>query len=84
MATVLFNFLLQQNQPSTPYLTFPDRYILLAYVTVGMLGATVVIIKLLYERERDLLAQRLNNLARLVYPIVLIIVNVILFWNVLG
>ena len=84
MATVLFNFILQQNQPSTPYLTFPDRYMLLAYITVGLLGVTVVIIKLLYERERDRLAQRVNNLARLVYPVLLIIVNVILFWNVLG
>ena len=84
MTTVLFNFILQQNQPSTPYLTFPDRYMLLAYVTVGLLGATVVSIKLLYERAQDALAQRLNNLARLVYPILLVIVNLILFWNVLG
>ena len=84
MITVLFNFLLQQNQPSTPYLTFPDHYMLLAYSAIGLLGVTVVFIKLLHERAQDALAQRVNNLARLLYPALIIVVNGIIFWYVLS
>ena len=83
MATVLFNFLLQQNQPSTPYLTFPDRYMLLAYGAIGLLSATVVVVKLLHERSLDGLAQRVNNMARLLYPVLMVVVNAIIFWYVL-
>jgi len=83
MVTVLFNFLLQQNQPNTPYLTFPDRYMLLAYSAIGLLGTTVVVIKFLHERGQDALAHRVNNLARLLYPALVIIVNGIIFWSVL-
>lgn len=83
MATVLFNFLLQQNQPSTPYLTFPDRYMLLAYGAIGLLSTTVVVVKLLHERSQDGLAQRVNNMARLLYPVLMVAVNVIIFWYVL-
>lgn len=84
MVTVTFNVLLQQNQPNTPYLTFPDRYMLLAYGAIGLLSTTVVVIKLLHERAQDALAQRVNNLARLLYPVLVIVVNGIIFWYVLG
>ena len=83
MTTVLFNFLLQQNQPSTFYLTFPDRYMLLAYGAIGLLSATVVVIKLLHDRSQDHLAQRVNNMARLLYPVLVVAVNAIIFWYVL-
>jgi Neurotransmitter-gated ion-channel ligand binding domain len=84
MVTVLFNFLLQQNQPSTPYLTFPDHYMLLAYSAIGLLGVTVVVIKWLHERSQDALALRVNNLARLIYPVLVFVVNGIIFWYVLS
>lgn len=84
MVTVLFNFLLQQNQPRTPYLTFPDRYMLLTYGAIGLLTATVVVIKVLHERGQDALAQRVNNLARLIYPVLVILANVLIFGYVLS
>lgn len=83
MVTVTFNFLMQQNQPRTPYLIFPDRYMLLAYAAIGLLSATVVVIKLLHESGRDALAQRLNALARLIYPALVVVANGIIFWYVL-
>lgn len=84
MVVVIFNFLLQQNQPRTPYLIFPDHYMLLAYGAIALLSATVVVIKLLHDRGQDALAERVNNLARLVYPLLVVVVNGIIFWYVLS
>lgn len=84
MVTVVFNFLLQQSQPHTSYLTFPDRYMLLAYSAIGLLGATVIGIKVLHERGQDALAKRVNTLARLLYPVLVVVANVVIFSYVLS
>ena len=84
MVIVLFNFLLQQNQPRTPYLTFPDRYMLLAYGAIGLLSATVIVIKVLHERGQEALAKRVNTLARLLYPVLVLLANALIFGYVLS
>ena len=84
MVTVVYNFVLKATLPTTPYLTFLERYILLNYLLGVLLVALVVAMHFLHEKGRDQAALRFNSLSRLLYPVLFAVANGMLFWWVLG
>jgi Neurotransmitter-gated ion-channel ligand binding domain len=84
MVSVIFNLVLLQNLPHTAYLTFIERYMLLTYSAGALIALVSVVINQLHQRGADAAGLRLNALSHLLYPLLLIAANGLLFWYTLG
>ncbi|GEM_PF-1502137 len=84
MVAVIFNLVLLQNLPHTAYLTFMERYMLLTYAAAALTALATVVISLLHQSGADQVGLRVNALSRLLYPVLMIVSNGVLFWYVLG
>jgi len=84
MVAVIFNLVLLQNLPHTAYLTFMERYMLLTYAAGALTALVTVVISLLHQSGANEAGLRINTLSRLLYPVLMIVSNGLLFWYVLG
>ena len=84
MLAVIFNLVLLQNLPATVYLTLMERAMLLTYTAGALTALLTVVINLLHQSGADQLGLRINHVARISYPLILVAANGLLFWYVLG
>jgi hypothetical protein len=80
LATVTFDFTTLSLRPRLAYLTFIDLYFISAYVALMLIGVIVLLTPFLLTANRIKLAERVNRLVLLLYPLLLVGVNGALFW----
>ncbi|MFN8495311.1 MAG: hypothetical protein U0350_47375 [Caldilineaceae bacterium] len=76
LALVTFNFTMIQILPKLAYLTLLDRYVLICYGLLAFNLVAALILKVLPEQW----AERLNRLLLLAYPLLLVIVQLAVYW----
>ena len=80
LAVVIFDFATAALRPKVAYLTLIDLYFIAAYALFAIIAALVFLSHLGEQTNRFTLVNQLNRLALIAYPILLIGVNLALFW----
>ncbi len=76
LAVVTFNFTMVQILPHLTYLTLLDRYLLTCYGLLAFNLSCVLVLKALPAP----MAERLNNLLLLFYPLLLVVAHLVIYW----
>jgi len=82
--TVAVNALMLRSLPSSDVFTFLDLYRLSCYGLILLMALAVVAVKLLYRGQWRGWGAHLNRLLAIGYPLLVILVNVALYWYALG
>jgi len=79
---VAFQALLTKIIPSMNAFTLIDRYLLICYIAIVFMALLILVIKLLHLREKQRWAHWVNVGCVVLYPVIFIVVNSWLLWNV--
>jgi cadmium resistance protein CadD (predicted permease) len=79
LTLIAFRLALGSSLPPIPYLTEFDLFTVGATVLVFAALAQAVVTTALWERERKPLAQRLNHISRVLFPVLFLVLLVLSF-----
>ena len=69
LTLIAYNFIIDQNLPKLPYLTFIDNFILISYLFAGIPTIQSVISKLLYQNKSQTISIHFDIYCRFIIPL---------------
>ena len=84
LLTVAANALTGRILPQSGTFTFLDLYRIVCYGLIFGVALAAVAVKLLYTFQWGVWGARLNRTLTLAYPVLVVVINVALYWYVLG
>ena len=68
LTLIAYNFIIDQNLPKLPYLTFIDNFILISYLFAGIPTIQSVVSKLLYQNKSENISLQFDIYCRFIIP----------------